>query len=220
MSIFGKIRDRLKPEWEKPIDHEKHLSELFKRTPELLRATFANAAIVSRTTSRPTYARVEYLGEHGFHAFIWAQNMEAAAYPRFFNIIRGDSEDEDFRQFKRGQCTSFVAANVEFLARNVYLLTNDIELIDRLALETFSPNPPWIMYPDLGPLTSLNQGEPEYWEMTVWLPFWRSLAPDQRDAYIERRSIDALSYMSAEEWDDWVYATRKNDPEYRQRHGL
>lgn len=220
MSIFEKIRDRFAPEWKRPIDHEKYLSELFQRTPETLRTVFANSHLVSQTARSPTYPRVEYLGEHGFHAFIWTQNMEAAAYPEFLNIVRGDGEDHDFRHFQREEFTSFVATKVEFLARNAYLLTNDSELLDRLAEVQFSPNPPWIMYPDLGPFTSYNQGEQEYWDRFVWTPFWMHLTPDERDMYIEKRSTAALTYMSPEEWDDWVYSTRKNDPEYRERHGL
>lgn len=212
MSIFGKIRDRFKPEWEKPVDHEKHLSELFKRTPELLRATFGDAAIISRTTTPSTYARVEYLGQHGFHAFIWAQNMEASAYPGFFNIVRGDSEDEDFRHFKRDQFTSFVASDVEFLARNVYLLTNDVELIDRLSQETFSPNPPWIMYPDLGPFASYNQGEPEYWDRFVWHPFWSRLSIEEQDEYLKKRRVQTKEYMSDGEWEDWLQKITSGDP--------
>ncbi|RFU45343.1 hypothetical protein [Paraburkholderia sp. DHOC27] len=201
------------------MDHEKHLSELFRRTPELLHIIFGNA--VSTRTIRPSsYARVEYLGEHGFHAFLWAQNMEAAAYPRFLSIVRGEGEDQDFRHFRRGEFTSFVATRVEFLGRNVSLLTNDSELLDRLSEVQFSPNPPWIMYPDLGPLASYNQGEQEYWDRHVWTPFWKSLSPEQKDLYIDRRSEAALTYMLPEEWDDWVYSIRRNDPEYKHRHGL
>jgi hypothetical protein len=220
MSIFGKIRERFQPEWEKPVDHEKTLSELFGRTPEALHATFSDRAVVLRTDDLPAYPRVEYLGQQGFHAFMWAQNMEATAFPKFYNMVRGDSEDEDFRHFRHGQFTSFVSTNVEFLARNAYLLTNDVGLIDRLSKERFSPNPPWIMYPDLGPFTAYNQGEPEYWDRFVWTPFWSSLTPAERDAYIASRSTEALTYMSREEWAEWVYKIRMSDPEYKPHHGL
>jgi hypothetical protein len=213
MSIFGKMRDRFTPEWKRPIDHEKYRCELFERTPEALRAAFGNSNLVPQTDRSPGYPRIKYLGEHGLHAFMWTQNMEVAAYPKFFNIVCGDDEDLDFLHFQRGEFTSFIAHKVEFLARNVYLLTNDSELLNRLSKERFSPNPPWIMYPDLGPFTSYNQGEPEYWDRFVWTPFWQSLSAEERDVYFANRAEAALAYMSQEEWDDWVYSTRKNDPE-------
>ncbi|WP_143026254.1 hypothetical protein [Paraburkholderia fungorum] len=134
------------------------------------------------------------------------------------NIVREGREDADFLHFKSGTLSSFVAFDTEFSSRNVWLLTNDVALIDSLSHFQFSPTPPWLLYPQLGPFAAYSQGEPEYWELNVWMPFWKSLLPAERDLYIERRSVDALSYMSQEEWDDWVYKVRKNDPEYKERH--
>jgi hypothetical protein len=217
MSFLSKIRARIEPKREGAFDHEKFLSQLFNRTPEELHTAFSDASVVDQVDISHTYARVEYLGKHGLHAFIWAQNMEPAAYARFFNIVRSDSDDKDFRHFERGGLTSFVSTENEFLARNVYLLTNDVSLLKRLARLHFSPNPPWIMYPDLGPFAAYNQGDAECWHQSVWIPFWKSLNAEERDEYIHIRSVDALTYMSAQEMQDWISATRKNDPEFRER---
>ncbi|HDR9203859.1 TPA: hypothetical protein QDB48_005242 [Burkholderia vietnamiensis] len=220
MSLFNRIRDKFKPEWEKPIDHEKELHKLFKRTPDELHAAFGDSSLLSRVGPFPEYPRVTYLGEAGLHAFVLAQHMEFPAFPRFLSIVSNGREDADFLNFKKGAHTSFVSSDREFTGRNVYLLTNDVDLIDRLAEHQFSPTPPWIAYPELGPSIAYNQGEQEYWLLTVWLPFWNGMSPEGRDLYIENRSSEALSYMSKQEWDDWVYTTRKNDPEYRRREGL
>jgi hypothetical protein len=166
----------------------------------------------------PKYPNITYLGDVGFHAFILAQNMEITAFPRFLSAVRAGCEDADFLHFARGEFSSFLAINTEFSSRNAWLLTNDLSLIDRLSTMQVSPTPPWILYPQPGPFISYNQGEPEYWELCVWKPFWKSLTPAERDSYIERRSVDALSYMSTAEWDDWVFKVRSGDPEYRERH--
>ncbi|SIT49094.1 hypothetical protein BN2475_1250026 [Paraburkholderia ribeironis] len=65
-----------------------------------------------------------------------------------------------------------------------------------------------------------NQVAPEYWFHNVWYAFWESLTPEGPDLYIDERMDAALAYMSAEQWGDWVYTTRKFDPEYRQRFYL
>ncbi|WP_198386321.1 hypothetical protein [Burkholderia ubonensis] len=220
MSLFNKIRDKLKPEWERPVDHEKELQKIFNRTPGELREAFGDPSVISRTDNLPVYPSVKYLGDAGFHAFMWTQHMEFPAFPRLLNVVSDGCEDVDFLHFKKGVYTSFLASGREFTGRNVWILTNDVDLIDRLARHQFSPTPPWIAYPELGPSIAYSQGEQEYWLLTVWLPFWKALSPQARDLYIEQRSRDALSYMSQQEWDDWVYSIRKNDPEYKQRHDL
>ncbi|MCA8120078.1 hypothetical protein LGN07_15255 [Burkholderia cepacia] len=204
MSIFDRIRDKFKPEWEKPIDHDKELQRIFGRLPEDLRRVFGDAAVISRLDNLPKYPSVRYLGDAGFHAFVWAQHMEFPAFPRFLRVVSEGREDVNFMQFEKGEHTTFLASSREFTGRNVYLLTNDAGLIDELARHQFSPTPPWIAYPELGPFAAYTQGEEEYWFITVWLPFWNSLSPSERDAYIDERSKDALSYMPNQEWNDWV----------------
>ncbi|WP_143026253.1 hypothetical protein [Paraburkholderia fungorum] len=66
MSFFSKFRDRFKPEWEKPVDHEKTLSERFGRTVEELREAFKNPAALSRTDNMPQYPTITYLADAGF----------------------------------------------------------------------------------------------------------------------------------------------------------
>ncbi|WP_338641081.1 hypothetical protein [Burkholderia pyrrocinia] len=204
MSIFDKIRDKFKPEWEKPIDHDKELQKIFGRLPEDLRRAFGGMSVISRLDNMPKYPSVRYLGDAGFHAFMWTQHMEFPAFPRFLQVVSEGREDVNFMQFEKGGHTAFLASSREFTGRNVYLLTNDVGLIDELARRQFSPTPPWIAYPELGPFAAYTQGEEEYWFITVWLPFWNSLSPSERDAYIDERSKDALSYMSKPQWDDWV----------------
>ncbi|WP_155644403.1 hypothetical protein [Burkholderia territorii] len=220
MSIFDKLRDKFKPEWEKPVDHDKELQKLFGRLPQDLRQIFGDASAISHTDNLPKYPNVQYLGDAGYHAFMWAQHMEFPAFPRLLKVVSEERQEVNFLQFEKGAHTTLLASAREFTGRNVWLLTNDNDLIDALARHKFSPTPPWIAYPELGPLATYNQGEEEYWFITVWLPFWNHLSPSERDLYINERSKDALSYMSKQEWEDWIYMIRKNDPEYKQREGL
>ncbi len=46
--------------------------------------------------------------------------------------------------------------------------------------------PPWVVYPHNDPTWGgWRQGYSEGWLNQVWLPFWRKLSPEERDAYLQ-----------------------------------
>jgi hypothetical protein len=48
------------------------------------------------------------------------------------------------------------------------------------------PPPPWIVLPDLGPDDPATQGIAEAYVDLEWLPFWLSLPPERKAAYLDR----------------------------------
>lgn len=48
------------------------------------------------------------------------------------------------------------------------------------------PPPPWIVFPSLGPDSSLTQGAEEAYVDLEWLPFWSALTPDEKAAHLDR----------------------------------
>lgn len=47
-------------------------------------------------------------------------------------------------------------------------------------------NPPWIEYPGSEPMWGgWRQGTSEAWLLESWLPFWKALAPREREEYLK-----------------------------------
>ena len=46
--------------------------------------------------------------------------------------------------------------------------------------------PPWIAFPASNPIHGWNQGYEEAWKLNVWLPFWRRLSVEERNAYLDK----------------------------------
>ena len=48
-------------------------------------------------------------------------------------------------------------------------------------------HPPWIEYPGNDPWWGgWRQGTSETWLLKVWLPFWKNLTAEEKDAYLLR----------------------------------
>ncbi|WP_155836174.1 hypothetical protein [Burkholderia sp. AU4i] len=219
MSLFKGWRDRQTRGQDVGRDTKaaqmKALEDVFGRTAEALRAGFPAALDLAGRQDLPLYPKAVYLGDCGVNAFVQHQNMEINAFPRFLSAVREGGEEVDFLFYRRGDFVSLVRFNDELAGRNVWLLTNDVELMVRLALSRFSPPPPWVAWCEHGPFVTYNQGAPEYWYHNIWEPFWSSLTLEEQDQYIEARGVEVRSYLSDEEWEDWVYTTRRSDPRFR-----
>lgn len=53
-----------------------------------------------------------------------------------------------------------------------------------------SIEPPWVRFPGCGEMGPIwggwRQGYGEQWLHETWLPYWRSLAPEERRAYLSQ----------------------------------
>ena len=198
----------------------KALEDLFGRKREFLREAFSDATLVAASDHLPSWPARNYLGAGGVHALVQMQPIDYSRFPAFLKAVSEGADLVDFLHYRRGAHTTLLKTNEELGARNTWMLTNDVALLERVAPVHFGPPPPWIVFPEIGPLITATQGAPEHWFHNIWFPFWASLTPEKRDLYIDEHAEAALAFMSPQEWEDWVYTTRKFDPEYRQRNGL
>ena len=62
-----------------------------------------------------------------------------------------------------------------------------------------SPPPPWIKYPGKAPYWGgWRQGESEFWLLNVWLPFWRDVTENERQAFLKKEP------PPNDEWRDYI----------------
>ena len=79
-----------------------------------------------------------------------------------------------------------IALTNEFNGTVMYLITNNINLLNDIDLAKLSPPPPWIVFPNEDPrgLGSM-QGDMEYWFLNHWDPFWNSLNFNNKRQYLK-----------------------------------
>lgn len=160
------------------------------------------------------YPKIEYLKSLGFEAFLVQFNVEVETFPACFNLIKDGKNEVSWSHFEtEGKHTLFKISE-EFCGRNVHLLTNDINLIKSISKAGFAPPPAWIVWYELGPFCPYTQGNPEHWDNYVWSPYWESRSPEQKEKFVADWREKTRSYISDEEWSDWVYSVRKRDKEH------
>ncbi|AZG12318.1 hypothetical protein [Cupriavidus pauculus] len=158
------------------------------------------------------YPVVELLRSHGLEAFLVTLHIEIDAFPRCVNLIRqGRTEILPYR-YERDGAHTFFAHDDEFGGRNIRLLTNDFSLIKALAVAKLGPPPPWVVWYDVGPVP-YTQGNPEFWVAHVWDPYWKSLSSVEKRQFLETWRGRTRSYMSDEDWADWLFLVQPEDPE-------
>ncbi|NIF53708.1 hypothetical protein [Burkholderia sp. Ax-1724] len=192
----------------------------FSHSFEVMKSVFQQPMESAEISGLPEFPPISNVADLGLPAVLVIRHMEIESFPRYLGSVRKGYEEVGLFHYQKDNFHTFVSFSDELGGRNAYVLTNSIDLVVELAQEEFSPPPPWIAWCHYGPFVRYNEGAEQYWDVNIWTPFWRHLMPEARDAYIDRRSVAALAYMSDEEWGDWVYSTRKNDPEYRERHGF
>jgi hypothetical protein len=68
--------------------------------------------------------------------------------------------------------------------------------------------PPWQVFPDLTPADAgARQGAQEAWVDQVWRPFWATLTPAQRQAYLDH-------WGASDEWRHAIRATFEPEPAF------
>lgn len=66
--------------------------------------------------------------------------------------------------------------------------------------------PPWVYAPEFEPGRAFWRQEGELWFIYVWLPYWESLNPGEREKYLIRWNVP-------EEWQKYSYHI---NPEYKE----
>lgn len=161
-----------------------------------------------------TYPKSEHFGKVGLQALFVFMNVDTNTFPSLFNLIKQKRNEVSHNHFEADGKHTFLNISEEFCGRNVRLLTNDIDLIQAISERRFGPPPPWIVWYELGPFRPYTQGNPEHWDNYIWSPYWENLNPEERTKFIADWREKTKSYISDEEWSDWVYSVRKRDKEH------
>jgi len=174
--FFGVSRDALKIAFKEPLDQ-------------------------SRLRGLPAYPKVTPQVE--INAVIIQLHISFDSYARCLNSISDGFDLIETLYYKKGDLHTFIAIRDELGGKNLYILTNALELIGKLASLHFGPLPPWELWPHFGPFHSYRQGPEEYWFMFMWGPFWSSLTVEEQDQYFEVHRKSNKEYISDADWEDW-----------------
>ncbi|MBN3790637.1 hypothetical protein [Burkholderia sp. Ac-20353] len=161
------------------------------------------------------------LVEIGVNAIVHTEEVLVEQFPLLVNLIKEGREEVAVRSFERksGGLTyrAIFATEDRFSGKTARILTNDIELLKSIANCDFRPPPPWIVWYELGPSSSIErQGDPDYWFNYVWDRFWDKLSLEEQAKYVADWREKTKSYISDKDWDDWVFLMRMRDPKYRE----
>ena len=173
----------------------------------VLQTTFANGPDKLHEVQLPDYPGALYLGGVGIEAFVQSQKIEVDQLPDFIGLLQQDHVEVRHRFYSRKNSASFaghayIATKLEFSGQTVRVLSNDVDLLCKLAQADFNPPPPWVAFPELGPWIGALQGDAEYWYSNVWDRYWDHLTPDQRTTFLRDRSPGA----------DWEECIRWREP--------
>ncbi len=86
-----------------------------------------------------------------------------------------------------------VTYHEEFGGIVVEATTNSTPLIRAVDSHFSNPPPPWIAFPKMDPVEiQMNkQGKLEYWWSRIWLPFWSTRTPIEKEQYLVGNSATA-----------------------------
>ncbi|WP_158996614.1 hypothetical protein [Pigmentibacter ruber] len=80
-----------------------------------------------------------------------------------------------------------IAKTNEYDGIVIYLLTNNIELLNDIDHAELEPPPPWVVFPNENPVGfDKMQYIIELWFVLFWDPFWFNLNPTKKREYIEK----------------------------------
>ena len=182
------------------------LPGVFRTSMEALEKAFSKAI----DDLHIDYPRVDTLSYPELHAFLVTLHLEVGAFPSFVKLLREGRGSISSNHYERDGAHTFMAHGDEFSGKSVRLLTNDLRLIEALSSARFRPPPPWIVWYDVGPCP-YNQGNPEYWTLSVWIPYWNSLSVAERETFLAEWREETRAYLSEDEWESWMFKIRMEE---------
>jgi hypothetical protein len=163
----------------------------------------------------PAYIEVRNLRDVGLNAFLVSQTIEIDQLPPYIIAIRDGREETAWQHYSQGDLQTLVRHHQELAGVNMRLLTNDVELVRKLASAGFNPPCPWVAFYELGPFVGSLQGNAEYWYRCIWDRYWQALSLAEQAELLERKRRENRAYMSETEWQDWVDGLGFRDPRTR-----
>lgn len=194
MTWLKLLLQRMKPQ----ARAEQALASALGAELQTLQRYFPAGAGMQAMLNTTAYPRCNALGEYGIHAYHFSIMPNAASLERLLALV--DTHGFKSSISKAGEwalcsnaegLTLALHRQAEFGSSSLILVSNDTGLLNDLCAAHLQPPAPWEVFPgcDPGSIGSL-QGSTEYWWHNYWLPFWSSLGPQQRNAYLARHSVD------------------------------
>lgn len=131
-----------------------------------------------------------FLGEQNLYAYYLIIMLKHGGLPELQKIIAtrfGNQELKNGTTLRNESQESLaVAYHEEFGGIVVEISTNSIPLIRKLDSHLPPPPPPWIAFPKMEPIEAQmdKQGSLEYWWNRIWLPFWSTRTPVEKERYL------------------------------------
>ncbi|WP_233863506.1 hypothetical protein [Paraburkholderia adhaesiva] len=181
----------------------KALEEFFGESFEALQATFSKPIDPDVLKNLPTYPKTVSQVESGLNAVVIQYHTSINAYARCLGTISEGYEKVAVLHYQKNNLHSFVTYKDELGGRNIYILTNSLEVAYRLAAFNYGPLPPWELWAHLGPFHSYRQGPEEFWFIYMWEPFWSRFTVEEQDQYFAAHREKNKEYISDSDWEDW-----------------
>jgi hypothetical protein len=126
---------------------------------------------------------------------VFADLVMGALASQFQWPIQGAFQEGKARQ---GDKAVHFSIRRQFGGSVVVMVTNSIELIEKIDSLDLQPPPPWVVFPHADPRTFGSlQGSMEYWWGQLFSPFWNTLDSEERASYLGR-------YCAHPEWADFL----------------
>ncbi|ASL46688.1 hypothetical protein bAD24_III04820 [Burkholderia sp. AD24] len=138
----------------------------------------------------PSYPGARHLGELGINAVLQSQLIETTLLPDFIRILQEDHQQIGDRHYSRTSSRVgsggdiYVSAEPQFSGQLIKVLTNEVDVLHKLAAANFNPPLPWTLFPELGLPIRVSQGDAQYWYENIWDPYWHSLSTTEQDKFM------------------------------------
>jgi len=136
------------------------------------------------------YPAKTFLGGQNLYAYYLLVMLKHDDFPELQALIAtrfGDQELKNGTTLRNENQESLaVAYHKEFGGIVVEATTNSIPLIREFDSHFPAPPPPWIAFPKMQPIEAQmdKQGSLEYWWSRIWLPFWSTRTPVEKERYL------------------------------------
>lgn len=108
--------------------------------------------------------------------------------PRVLNLLAAHANDiNSFTRYSERR---------EFGGHVIELATDSVAVLQALDAMRLRPPAPWLAFPDIdaGGTGSL-QGSLDYWWNWLWMPYWNSATPDERERWLALASDDWREFI-------------------------
>lgn len=149
-----------------------------------------NPSIVKGSESFRAYPAKTYLGEQGENAYHLIAALTHENFQKFKPLVCSHFHSRelasDFIMQNEHQESLAVSYREEFGGTLVEATTNSIPLLRSIDELFNSPPAPWFAFPRLDPIEAMlpNQGSLEYWRDHIWIPYWSSLTPSEKEQFL------------------------------------